>query len=206
MKLEGPKEKTPEAHAIARTFGFSYRNLLGEMVYAYVVCRVDIGFAVCFLSRFSDAPHSEHFTALKNLCRYLRSTKDWGIIFWRPAPLAGLPSVPFNYAREEDDIPDFPEFAIDELYALLDAAHATDLKSRRSVTGLAVMFCNAVIAYKSKLQDTVATSSTEAEFLAAVLTAKDHQVPAFRAQGTRSLARQSKQADGGQQGRDRHDQ
>jgi hypothetical protein len=70
------------------------------------------------------------------------------------------------------DLPSFPAFPMDELVAFLDAAHATDIKSRRSVTGLIIVLCGAAITWKSRLQATVATSLTEAEFLAAVLTAK----------------------------------
>ncbi|KAI2506527.1 hypothetical protein MHU86_7937 [Fragilaria crotonensis] len=51
-------------------------------------------------------------------------------------------------------------------------AHATDLVTRRSITGLVFMFCGGPLAYKSKIQSTVSTSSTEAEFLAAVHAAK----------------------------------
>lgn len=74
---------------------YSYRGLLGELIYAYVICRVDIGDAICFLARFSDAPHEEHYKGLKSVCRYCRATKDWGIVFQRPKPLADLPDVPF---------------------------------------------------------------------------------------------------------------
>jgi hypothetical protein len=73
---------------------------------------------------------------------------------------------------QDRELPDFPSYPLDQLLAFLDAAHATDLKSRRSVTGLIVVLCGAAITWKSRLQATVATSSTEAEFLAAVLTAK----------------------------------
>jgi hypothetical protein len=54
----------------------------------------------------------------------------------------------------------------------VDAAHATDLVTRRSITGLVFMFGGGPLAYKSKIQSTVSTSSTEAEFLAAVHAAK----------------------------------
>ena len=71
----------------------------------------------------------EHFRALKNLCKYLRATKSWGILYQRPAPLAGLPDIPFEFLTEDPNLPAYPEAAIDELYACLDAAHATDLKT-----------------------------------------------------------------------------
>lgn len=58
------------------------------------------------------------------------------------------------------------------MYALGDAAHGTDLTNRRSQTGFGLCFAGAVVLYKSKTQTITATSSTEAEFLAAVHTAK----------------------------------
>jgi hypothetical protein len=58
-----------ERRALVSHVGFGYRQLLGELIYAYVIVRVDIGFAVCFLARFSGHPHLEHYTALKNVAR-----------------------------------------------------------------------------------------------------------------------------------------
>jgi hypothetical protein len=54
----------------------------------------------------------------------------------------------------------------------VDASHVTDLYTRRSVAGLSFYLAGGAIVYKSKLQLTVATSSREAEFIAAVLAAK----------------------------------
>ena len=172
MKLTGPPEKSAEAHDLARRVGFSYRNILGELIYAYVICRLDIGYAVCFLARFSESPHEKHYQALKDVCKYLRKTKSWGIMYKRPKPLADLPSVPFEWLDEDLTLPSFPTFERDELIGFLDAAHATDLKTRRSVTGYLLLFAHAAIAWKSRLQTLVATSSTEAEFYAAVTCAK----------------------------------
>ena len=69
-------------------------------------------------------------------------------------------------------MPPFPEAELDDLVGHLDAAHATDLIKRRSVSGIAIIYGLAVIAYKSKLQSLTATSSTEAEFYATVEAAK----------------------------------
>ena len=172
MKLEGPKEKTPDAIALSQKHGFSYRNVLGELIFAYVVCRVDIGFSVCFLARFSDSPHDEHYRALVSVCRYLRKHKDWGIIYRRPSPVMELPPGSFTFLPPDPDLPPFPPMDYDRLLSLYDAAHATELLKRRSVTGVMIFFCLAVIAYKSRLQDVTATSSTEAEFYAGVVCAK----------------------------------
>ena len=59
-----------------------------------------------------------------------------------------------------------------ELQCFVDAAHANDLRNRRSTTGYVFTLCGAAISYRTKTQSITATSSTEAEFLAAVLAAK----------------------------------
>jgi hypothetical protein len=171
--LTGPPEGSAEHRALATQLGFSYRQLLGELIYAYVLVRVDIGFAVCFLARFSGHPHQEHYVALKNVARYLRATSDWGILYWRPAPVLDLPAIDFPFATIDPDLPPFPTTALTEdLVGFVDASHAACQVTRRSVTGYAFCLAGAVVAYKSKLQPVVATSSTEAEFYAAVIAGK----------------------------------
>jgi hypothetical protein len=99
--------------------------------------------------------------------------KDWGLIYWRPAPIATLPLGNFVVLLSDPSLPDFPQPQLStSLAGYVDAAHATDLSTRRSITGLAFMLCDGPIAYKSKVQSTVSTSSTEAEFIAAVQAAK----------------------------------
>jgi hypothetical protein len=170
--LQGPSEGTPEHKDLERKAGFSYRQVLGELIYAYVVCRVDIGYAATFLSRFAQAPTIEHYQALKNVVRYLRATKDWGIVYWRGSPVEHLPKVPLKQPPLDSSLPSFPSHEIDQLVGYVDAAHATDLKTRRSVTGYVFCLAGGAVAFKSKLQPVVATSSTEAEFVAAVSAAK----------------------------------
>ena len=134
MKLQGPPEKSPEAKQLAINNGFSYRNALGELIYAYVICCLNTGYAVCFLALFLDAPHDEHYKALKQVCKYLHATKSWGILYKRPEPLADLPDVPFDWVAEDSSLPPFPVFEYNCLVGFLDAAHATDLKTRRSIS------------------------------------------------------------------------
>ncbi len=59
-----------------------------------------------------------------------------------------------------------------DLVAFADAAYATDSKTQCSVSGYIIAYAGAAITYKAKLQPTVATSSTKAEFIAALYTAK----------------------------------
>jgi hypothetical protein len=170
--LTGPPEGTLEFNVLATEMKFGYRQLLGELIYAYTLVRVDIGFAVCFLARFSTNPHREHYLALKNIARYLRRTFDWGILYWRPTALNSLPDVPFPSPSIDPDLPPFPTLSPSSLVGFVDASHAACLRTRRSITGIAFCYGGSVIAYKSKVQPVVATSSTEAEFYAAVIAAK----------------------------------
>ena len=71
MTLKGLPENVPEAKEIVSKKGFSHRNVLGELIFAYVTCCLDIGHSVCLLARFSNRPHEEHFDASKGICKYL---------------------------------------------------------------------------------------------------------------------------------------
>ena len=51
--------------------GFGYRKAIGELLYAYVLCRLDIGYAMAELSKFSQNPDRCHYNAVKRVFRYL---------------------------------------------------------------------------------------------------------------------------------------
>jgi hypothetical protein len=174
LLLTGPADGTYEHRKLEETFKFSYRQLLGECLYAFVVGRLDIGYAVTLLARMASAPHAEHYTALKKVAKYLRATKHWGIYYWRPAPNEAFPKVdPPKIPNQSDpSLPSFPTPPSDCLTAFVDAAHAADPTTRRSITGLVVMYGGGPIAFKTKQQKAVTTSSTEAELIAAVSAAK----------------------------------
>ena len=168
-----PRAGSAEYCDLETAAGFSYRSVLGALIYAYVVARPDIGYAVTTLARFSDHPAKVHYDALRRVARYLRMTKNWGLLYWRNTLLSSLPPGDFNPLASDLSLPEFPQpQSSTELAGYVDAAHATDLVTRRSITGLVFMFCGGPLAYKSKIQSTVSTSSTEAEFLAAVHAAK----------------------------------
>jgi len=136
---KGPPENTAEHAALVEKYGFAYRTLLGELLYAYVTCRPDIGYATITLSKFSTCPHDHHFAMLKKVAKHLRATKDWGIIYRRSQPDTSLP--PSNLIRStlDADLPAFPDVDPQEPAAFLDAAHANDLRNRRST----IVYCAA---------------------------------------------------------------
>jgi hypothetical protein len=138
-----------------------------------VICRADIGYAITKLAAYSDRPACCHYQAVKCLFRYLRQTKTWGLVYWHRTGRTDLKPGDEKLKPQEKDLPPFPY--PDDPYALggpVDAAHANDVRTRQSTTGLALCIGGTAVAYQSKKQGTVATSSTEAEFIAAVHAAK----------------------------------
>jgi len=134
---------------------------------------VGISNAIQFLLRFSSSPHLDHYIALKNVCQYLRKHKSEGLsIYWQTKPIASLPSIPFEKLIPDLQLPPFPQYALTDLVGFADSAYATDTKTCQSVSGYIVIYAGAAVAYKAKMQSMVATSSTEAEFIATVYAAK----------------------------------
>ena len=165
-----PTEK--EINDLEKKMGFGYRQAIGELIYALVTCRPDISYAVIKLSQYSTRPTEIHFEAIKNIYRYLNSTKEEGIHFWRTEPRLDLPDAPLpmtkrNTNYDEHIVPERQQAIADVMLAAADSDFAGDKSHRKSVSGIILMLAGGTIFYKTKYQDTIAMSSTEAEFTAA---------------------------------------
>ena len=79
---------------LEKEMGFSYRTVIGELIYAMVTCCPDISFAVTKLSQYASKPDRCHYVAVKNVFCYLASTKDEGLTYWREHPNEELPDRP----------------------------------------------------------------------------------------------------------------
>ncbi|GJY21128.1 retrotransposon protein, putative, ty1-copia subclass [Tanacetum coccineum] len=53
-----------------------YASAIGSIMYAVRCTRPDVAFAQNMISRFQQNPGEEHWTAVKNILKYLRNTKD----------------------------------------------------------------------------------------------------------------------------------
>ena len=125
---------------------------MGALIYAYVIARPDIGYAVTTLARFSDHPAQIHYDALCCVARYLQMTKMRGLFYWQRILIPSLLSGTLHPLVPDPTIPDFPQHqSPTKLAGYVDAAHATDLVTRRSVTDLVFMFGGGPLAYKSKI-------------------------------------------------------
>jgi len=93
-------------------------------------------------------------------------------MFWHTKSIDILPHVTFEIRLADRQLPLFPKYGLTELVAFADAAYTTDSKTQCSINGYIIVYGGAAIAYKAKMQPTVATSFTEAKFIVAVYTAK----------------------------------
>ena len=134
-----------------------------------VTCHLDISYAVIKLSQYSSNPAEVHYKAARQLMKYLALTKSRGITYWRDACVPHLPEhTPDQRVSRSKVIDSIPESDQPrEPHAYVDSDWGGDRSHRRSVTGLLVLLAGGAIAFKSKCQNSIALSSTEAEFTAA---------------------------------------
>jgi hypothetical protein len=118
-----------------------YRQLVGSLMYAMVATRPDIAFAIGYLSRFVSRPTERVWTLAKDVLRYLKGSTQIGLKFRHN-------TVPFKFS------------------AYVDADWGRDQHSGKSVTGLLVFLGTNIVSWASRQQKCVATSSTEAEYIA----------------------------------------
>jgi hypothetical protein len=128
-----------------------YMSLVGSLQYAAIVSRPDIAFAVQALSRHLQCSGEEHWMAGKRVLRYLRGTRTLGIKYSAEGARDGEPLV--GYAQE--------------LQGFSDADWAGDRETRRSTTGYVFKMAGGSVSWGSKLQQSVALSSAESEYMAA---------------------------------------
>jgi hypothetical protein len=162
----GPAEHTPEHLALEESHGFQYRQVVGELIYAYVVACLDIGFAISFLSKYNSSPAPIHYCSLVQLAKYLQQNIDWGLFYWCATAHSSLPMGSFIPITADVPNPLPPFSPAPDPFCLVgfaDAAHAIDLKTRRSFSGICFLLAGTTIVYKAKQQSVVATSATEAE-------------------------------------------
>ena len=127
----GPVENAPDHKALEAKQGSGYRSILDEILFARVLCRPDIGYAVTTLAKFSTAPNALHYKSLKHLAIYLHQTQDLGIMHWRSEPVDSLPEVSCDPMKFDDSLPVIPPPShLRQLITHVDAAHANKLRQR----------------------------------------------------------------------------
>jgi hypothetical protein len=127
--------------------GTRYCELIGSLLYIANTTRPDISQAVGVLSRYRCNPTTAHWSAAMRVLVYLRDTKE------KMLELGSNPNV--------------------ELNGFVDADFAGDLDSRFSTSGYVFYVFGGAVSWASKKQSSVATSTVQAEFMAASLAIKE---------------------------------
>jgi hypothetical protein len=133
--------------------------MVGSQMYAMLCTRLDIAFAVSQVSQFNASPTSTHEVIARRILRYLKGSMDLGI----------------EYSGKEGLV----------MKVFVDADWGAS-ENRRSIGGYIVILAGGAISWSCKKQGSVALSSTEAEYMALVQSAKRKYLAATIAQGTRT--------------------
>ena len=127
-----------------------YQRKIGSFLYAGIATRPDIAFAVSRLSRFNQQPGKRHHEAADRVFHYLACTQDYCIRYG---------------GDNSQDISSF--------LCASDASFGDNTIDRKSSQGYIIKLFGGLVAWRANKQDTVTTSSTEAELLAISQTAKE---------------------------------
>ncbi|KAL1200820.1 Retrovirus-related Pol polyprotein from transposon TNT 1-94 [Cardamine amara subsp. amara] len=124
-----------------------YASAVGSIMYAMLCTRPDVACALSMTSRYQSDPGECHWTAVKNIPKYLRNTKDKFLVYGGSDELV--------------------------VSGFTDASFQTDKDDFRSQSGYVFCLNGGAISWKSSKQSTVADSTTEAEYIAASEAAKE---------------------------------
>ena len=123
-----------------------YASAVGSLMFAMICTRPDIAQAVGVVSRYMANPGKEHWNTVKRILRYIKGTSDVALCY------GGSDFVVRGY---------------------VDSDYAGDLDESKSTTGYVFTLASGAVSWVSKLQSIVATSTTEAEYVAATQASKE---------------------------------
>ncbi|KAH9778649.1 hypothetical protein KPL71_007414 [Citrus sinensis] len=118
----------------------TYRGMIGSLLYL-TASRPDIMFSVCLCARFQSCPKESHMLAVKRIFRYLIGTINLSL--WYPR------GTHIDLTCYSDA--DFTGYKVD----------------RKSTSGTCHFLGHSLVSWFSKKQNSVALSTTEAEYIAA---------------------------------------
>ncbi|KAK8576715.1 hypothetical protein V6N13_015148 [Hibiscus sabdariffa] len=124
-----------------------YASTIRSIMYDMICTRPDLSYALSMTSRYHSNPSEGHWIAVKNILEYLKRTKDVFLV----------------YGGEE-------ELGIK---GYTDASFQTEKDDSRSQSGFVFYLNGGAVSWKSSKQDTIADSTTKAEYIAASEAAKE---------------------------------
>jgi hypothetical protein len=124
-----------------------YASAIGSIMYAMLCTRPDVCLAISLVGRYQSNPGMDHWTAVKNILKYLKRTKDMFLVYGGDKELA--------------------------VKGYVDASFDTDPDDSKSQTGYVFILNGGAVSWCSSKQSVVAGSTCEAEYIAASEAAKE---------------------------------
>src|SRR5664279_5708226 len=80
-----------------------YASAIGSIMYAMMCTRPDMAHAISLTSRYQYDPCVEHWTAVKNIFKYLRRTKDMFLVYGGEEELIARCYIDASFDTDPDD-------------------------------------------------------------------------------------------------------
>ena len=124
-----------------------YRQAIGSLMYLMVSTRPDLASSIQVLAKYMQNPGIDHWEGVKRVFRYLKTTMNLCLRFEKEGST--------------------------QVRGYCDSDFAGDVDTMRSTAGYVFLLAGGAISWSSKRQQTVAVSSTEAEYMAATHASKE---------------------------------
>ena len=124
-----------------------YVSTIGSILYAMICTRPDVSYALRMVSRYQDNPGLSHWTAVKNILKYLRNNEEMLLV----------------YGGEEEL----------KVRGCSDASFQTDRDDSKSQSGWVFTLNGGALTWESSKQDTVTISTCESKYIAASEASKE---------------------------------
>nr|GEX76432.1 retrovirus-related Pol polyprotein from transposon TNT 1-94 [Tanacetum cinerariifolium] len=147
--MEQPEGFVSQKFPNRRMQNIPYASAIGSIMYVVRCTHPDVAFAQDITSRFQQNPGDAHRTAVKNILKYHRNTKNMFLVYGGDAK------------REL------------RVSCYTDAGSLTNADAMKSQTGYVFILNEGVVDWKSTKQSIFATSSTDAEYIAAFDASKE---------------------------------
>ena len=135
-----PDKSNPYSQLLNTNEHTLYRSIVGSLLYAANITRIDLSFIVGQLARYCTKPTQFHLEAAKQALRYVKGSTDLQLEFHKSLNLDVIIYTDSSWGDNRDD--------------------------RKGTGGHITMFNNRPVAWQSKKHSTTPLSSTEAEYYA----------------------------------------
>ena len=130
-----------------------YQAAIGSLIYLMLGSQPDLAYAINKLAQYLSTPMERHWKAVKRVLRFVKYTTHTSLVLGQRAPTLSTGS--------------------DSLVGFFDAAYMNDTTDRHSTMGYMFFYRGCAVSWASRTQQTIALSTTDAEYLAGTEATKE---------------------------------